>query len=72
MRLARYVACVADNRSAYRVLVRKPVNHENIDVNEEIILKWITQKYTGLWTGFIRLGMNVNEGSVYMKYWECE
>jgi hypothetical protein len=50
-KLKGYVADMAEMRSTYNILVRKP---EGKRTHGRIILKWIIKKYgVRVWTGFI-------------------
>jgi hypothetical protein len=44
MRWAGHVALMGEKRNAYRILVGKPKEKEDLDVGGKIILKWILEK----------------------------
>jgi len=54
MRWAEHVARMGEERGVYRVLVGKPERDqwEDLDVDEWIILGWISRRWdVGIWTG---------------------
>jgi hypothetical protein len=62
--MAEHVACMRENKNAYRVWVRKG-QYEDRNVGGRIILKWIFEKQDWMvWTGFIWLRTGSSEISV--------
>jgi hypothetical protein len=56
MRWAGHVARIWEKRNSYRILVGKPEEKEDLDIDGRITYKWILEEWGGVvWTGFIWL-----------------